>query len=136
MLLVKNNLLIHKGKLNLNKINLISIFCNYFIIFRAKEYAERKVKEMTTQQETLQNKLREMQGERTRICNILSNKHREMTDLQKEVERLKEDVKMRDIKLQWTQNKLKTEMDLQKETQQKLDKAMVIILYISLLFYL
>lgn len=91
---------------------------------------------MTTQQETLQNKLREMQGERTRICNILSNKHREMTDLQKEVERLKEDVKMRDIKLQWTQNKLKTEMDLQKETQQKLDKAMVIILYISLLFYL
>ncbi|XP_031773893.1 coiled-coil domain-containing protein 186 isoform X3 [Apis florea] len=91
---------------------------------RAKEYAERKVKEMTTQQETLQNKLREMQGERTRICNILSNKHREMTDLQKEVERLKEDVKMRDIKLQWTQNKLKTEMDLQKETQQKLDKAM------------
>lgn len=92
---------------------------------RAKEYAERKVKEMTTQQETLQNKLREMQGERTRICNILSNKHREMTDLQKEVERLKEDVKMRDIKLQWTQNKLKTEMDLQKETQQKLDKAMI-----------
>ena len=59
-----------------------------------------------------------------------------MTDLQKEVERLKEDVKMRDIKLQWTQNKLKTEMDLQKETQQKLDKAMVIILYILLLFYL
>ena len=50
--------------------------------------------------------------------------------------RLKEDVKMRDIKLQWTQNKLKTEMDLQKETQQKLDKAMVIILYILLLFYL
>ncbi|XP_068978295.1 coiled-coil domain-containing protein 186-like isoform X2 [Bombus flavifrons] len=92
---------------------------------RAKESAERKVKEMTMQQETLHSKLREMQGERGRICNILTGKHREVTDLQREVEKLKEDVKMRDIKLQWTQNKLKTEMDLQKETQQKLDKATI-----------
>ncbi|KAK1135444.1 hypothetical protein K0M31_000039 [Melipona bicolor] len=92
---------------------------------RAREFAERKVKEMTTQQEALQSKLREMQGERVRICNILTGKHREVTDLQREVEKLKEDVKMRDIKLQWTQNKLKTEMDLQKETQQKLDKATI-----------
>lgn len=83
---------------------------------------------MTMQQETLHSKLREMQGERGRICNILTGKHREVTDLQREVEKLKEDVKMRDIKLQWTQNKLKTEMDLQKETQQKLDKATVITL--------
>ncbi|KOX72738.1 hypothetical protein WN51_00678 [Melipona quadrifasciata] len=92
---------------------------------RAREFAERKVKEMTTQQEALQSRLREMQGERVRICNILTGKHREVTDLQREVEKLKEDVKMRDIKLQWTQNKLKTEMDLQKETQQKLDKATI-----------
>lgn len=69
-----------------------------------------------------------MQGERARICNILDGKHRELTDLQKEVDKLREDVNMRDIKLKWTQNKLKTEMDLQKETQQKLDKAMVITL--------
>ncbi|XP_031825744.1 coiled-coil domain-containing protein 186 isoform X2 [Nomia melanderi] len=90
---------------------------------RAREYAERKAKESTKQQELLQNKLREMQGERTRICNILDGKCREVTDLQKEVEKLKEDVNMRDIKLKWTQNKLKSEMDTQKETQQKLDKA-------------
>ncbi|CAK9795369.1 Coiled-coil domain-containing protein 186 [Anthophora plagiata] len=90
---------------------------------RAKEYAERRVKEITAQHEGLQSKLREMQGERARICNILTGKHREVTDLQKEVDKLREDVKMRDLKLQWTQNKLKTEMDLQKETQQKLDKA-------------
>nr|XP_003701393.2 PREDICTED: uncharacterized protein LOC100882727 [Megachile rotundata] len=92
---------------------------------RAREYAERKVKEMIKQQESLQCKLREMQGERARICNILDGKHREVTDLQKEVDKLREDVNMRDIKLKWTQNKLKTEMDLQKETQQKLDKAMI-----------
>lgn len=90
---------------------------------------------MTTQQEVLQSKLREMQGERARICNILTGKHREVTDLQREVEKLKEDVKMRDIKLQWTQNKLKTEMDLQKETQQKLDKATVMTLKECNLFF-
>ncbi|XP_053998064.1 coiled-coil domain-containing protein 186-like isoform X1 [Hylaeus anthracinus] len=90
---------------------------------RAREYAERKAKESGKQQELLQSKLREMQGERTRICNILDGRCREVTELQKEVEKLKEDVNMRDIKLKWTQNKLKTEMDLQKETQQKLDKA-------------
>lgn len=95
---------------------------------RAREYAERKAKESTKQQELLQNKLREMQGERTRICNILDGKCREVTDLQKEVEKLKEDVNMRDIKLKWTQNKLKSEMDIQKETQQKLDKATVIVI--------
>ncbi|XP_076677578.1 coiled-coil domain-containing protein 186 isoform X2 [Andrena cerasifolii] len=94
---------------------------------RAREYAERRTKEMGRQQELLQSKLREMQGERTRICNILDGKCREATDLQKEVEKLKEDVNMREIKLKWTQSKLKTEMDLQKETQQKLDKASAII---------
>lgn len=90
---------------------------------------------MTTQQEVLQSKLREMQGERARICNILTGKHREVTDLQREVEKLKEDVKMRDIKLQWTQNKLKMEMDLQKETQQKLDKTTVMTLKGCSLFF-
>lgn len=73
----------------------------------------------------MQNKLRQTQGERTRICNIMDGKCREIADLQKEIERLKEDNKMKEIKLKWTQNKLKTEMDSQKDTQQKLDKALV-----------
>ncbi|XP_046816535.1 coiled-coil domain-containing protein 186 isoform X2 [Vespa crabro] len=91
---------------------------------RAREYAERKLKDITKEQELLQNKLRQAQGERTRICNILDGKCREIGDLQKEVERLNGDVQMKEVKLKWSQNKLKTEMDLQKETQQKLDKAL------------
>lgn len=55
----------------------------------------------------------------------MDGKYREITDLQKEIERLKEDTKMKETKLKWTQNKLITEMDLQKDTQQKLDKALV-----------
>lgn len=73
----------------------------------------------------MQNKLRQTQGERTRICNIMDGKCREIVDLQKEIEKLKEETKFKDVKLKWTQNKLKTEIDLQKETQQKLDKALV-----------
>ncbi|XP_043290004.1 coiled-coil domain-containing protein 186-like isoform X2 [Venturia canescens] len=90
---------------------------------RAREFAERRYKEIAKDYELLQNKLRQAQSERTRICNILDTKCRELTDSQKEVEKLKEDVNVRDVKLKWTQTKLKTEMESHKETQQKLDKA-------------
>ncbi|EGI64626.1 Uncharacterized protein C10orf118-like protein [Acromyrmex echinatior] len=92
---------------------------------RARDSTERKVKELLKDQELLQNKLRQTQGERARICNILDGKCREVTDFQKEIENLKEDVKLKEIKLKWTQTKLKTEMESQKETQQKLDKALM-----------
>lgn len=52
-------------------------------------------------------------------------RRREIAEHQKEIEKLKEDGRMRDIQLKWTQNKLKSEMDSQKDTQQKLDKATV-----------
>ncbi|XP_066582391.1 coiled-coil domain-containing protein 186-like isoform X2 [Prorops nasuta] len=92
---------------------------------RAKDFSERRVKELTKEQEQLQNKLKQIQGERTRICNILDTKCRDVSELQKEVEHLKEEVSMKDLKLKWTQNKLKIEMEQQKETQQKLDKALL-----------
>ncbi|XP_018402469.1 PREDICTED: coiled-coil domain-containing protein 186 isoform X2 [Cyphomyrmex costatus] len=92
---------------------------------RVKDSTERKVKEVLKDQELLQNKLRQTQGERARICNILDGKCREVTDFQKEIENLKEDVKLKEIKLKWTQTKLKTEMESQKDTQQKLDKALM-----------
>lgn len=92
---------------------------------RARDSTECKVKKLLKDQELLQNKLRQTQGERARICNILDGKCREVTDFQKEIENLKEDVKLKEIKLKWTQTKLKTEMESQKDTQQKLDKALV-----------
>ncbi|XP_018313701.1 coiled-coil domain-containing protein 186 isoform X2 [Mycetomoellerius zeteki] len=92
---------------------------------RARDSTECKVKKLLKDQELLQNKLRQTQGERARICNILDGKCREVTDFQKEIENLKEDVKLKEIKLKWTQTKLKTEMESQKDTQQKLDKALM-----------
>lgn len=81
--------------------------------------------EALKEQELLHTKLKQVQGERTRICNILDGKCHELTDAQKEVERLKEELSMREVKLKWSQNKLKTELEAHKENQQKLDKALV-----------
>lgn len=91
---------------------------------RARDFAERKMKEVMKEQELLQNKLRQVQGERSRICNILDGKCREVSELQKEVERLTADTNLKEVKLKWAQNKLNAEMELQKDTQQKLDKAL------------
>lgn len=55
----------------------------------------------------------------------MDGKCHQVTDFRKEIENLKEDIKLKEIKLKWTQNKLHSEMDLQKDTQQKLDKALV-----------
>ncbi|XP_025155073.1 coiled-coil domain-containing protein 186 isoform X2 [Harpegnathos saltator] len=92
---------------------------------RTKNSAECKVKELLKDQEVLQCKLRQTQGERVRICDILEVRRREIVDHQKEIEKLKEDAKMKEIQLKWAQNKLKTEMDSQKDTQQKLDRALM-----------
>ncbi|XP_063988851.1 coiled-coil domain-containing protein 186 isoform X2 [Diachasmimorpha longicaudata] len=91
---------------------------------RSRDAAERKVKDMTRDNDSLQSKLKQALGERTRICGILDVKCKELVESQKEVERLREDVSVKDVKLKWSQTKLKTEMEMQKETQQKLDKAM------------
>lgn len=76
--------------------------------------------------------MRQSQGERSRICNILDNKCAELVELQKQIDRLKEDINMKEVKLKWTQNKLKTEIDLQKEIQQKLLIATVCFFLIFL----
>lgn len=90
---------------------------------KAKDIAERKFKDITKENELLQTKIKQSQGERTRICGILDTKCRELIETQKELEKVKEDVDMREIKLKWTQTKLKNEFELHKETQQTLDKA-------------
>ncbi|XP_014478393.1 PREDICTED: coiled-coil domain-containing protein 186 isoform X2 [Dinoponera quadriceps] len=92
---------------------------------RATDTAERKVKELVKDQEALQYKLRQTQGERTRICSILDTRRREIADHQKEIEKLKEEARMKEIQFKWALNKLKTETDSQKDTQQKLDKALM-----------
>lgn len=95
--------------------------------FRARDTAEQKYKDLVKGYELLQNKLRQGQSERVRICNVLDGKCSELVESQKQLEKLKEDHFVKESKLKWTQNKLKSEMDVLKETQTKLDNAMVMV---------
>ena len=45
--------------------------------------------------------------------------------MNKECDRLKEELNSRDVKLKWSQTKLKSEMDALKETREKLEAAQV-----------
>ncbi|XP_044018061.1 coiled-coil domain-containing protein 186 isoform X2 [Aphidius gifuensis] len=92
---------------------------------RLKDSAEKKVKELSRDNENFQLKLKQLQGERTRICGILDTKCRELIDAQKDIEKYKEDCNVKDVKLKWLQNKLKNETDIQKDIQQKLDNALL-----------
>lgn len=100
-------------------------FTLLFLVCRSRDAADRKVKELSKENELLQTKLRQMQNERTRICTILDSKCNELVEQQKLAEKFKEEVNMKDVKLTWVQNKWKTEMEVHKETQQKLDKVNV-----------
>ncbi|ROT66963.1 hypothetical protein C7M84_014963 [Penaeus vannamei] len=63
-------------------------------------------------------------GERARICQTLDTKVQKINSFQREVDRLKEEVSSREVKIKWAQTKLKSEMDAHKETQAKLDRAL------------
>ncbi|XP_069697891.1 coiled-coil domain-containing protein 186-like isoform X2 [Periplaneta americana] len=92
---------------------------------KERESLEKKLREMGKEKDLLLGKLKSLSSEKTRICQMLDNKGHEVFALQKENEKLKEDLNSRDIKIKWAQNKLKTEMDIHKETQAKHDKLLL-----------
>ncbi|XP_042220559.1 coiled-coil domain-containing protein 186-like, partial [Homarus americanus] len=95
---------------------------------KQKEAVEKKMKEMEREREQLIAKTKMLISERARICQTLDTKIQKNNWYQREVERLKEEVNSRDIKIKWAQNKLKTELDARQEAQGKLDRALVKIM--------
>ncbi|XP_034948201.1 coiled-coil domain-containing protein 186 isoform X2 [Chelonus insularis] len=92
---------------------------------KAKNLAEKKIKDLARDYEMLECKWKHAHNERIRISNILDARSKELLELQKEVDKLKEDIDVREVKLKWTQTKLKSEMEMHKETHEKLDKALI-----------
>ncbi|KAK0078085.1 hypothetical protein PV325_003060 [Microctonus aethiopoides] len=92
---------------------------------KSKDIAERKIKELLKDCESLQNKLKNVLDEKTKLRGILDIKCRELTDAQKDVEKYKGEIEAMEIKLKWSQNKLKSEMEIYKENGVKLEKAMI-----------
>ncbi|XP_064094740.1 coiled-coil domain-containing protein 186-like isoform X2 [Macrobrachium nipponense] len=92
---------------------------------KQKEVIEKKLKDMEKEREQLQNKNKMLVSERARLCQTLDTKVQKNNFNQREIERLKEEVSSREVKIKWAQTKLKSEMDAHKETQGKLDRALM-----------
>lgn len=90
---------------------------------KALEDTEKKYREVVKERDQHFSRVRSLNNERARLCSSLDTKLADMAKLQKEQERLKEELSARDIKIKWAQNKLKTEVDAHKETQAKLEQA-------------
>ncbi|XP_049789362.1 coiled-coil domain-containing protein 186-like isoform X1 [Schistocerca nitens] len=89
---------------------------------KEREAADRRLKDAVKEREALSAKLRTAAAEKTRVCQMLDAKCHELTSMQKETERFKDDLNNRDIKIKWLQNKLRSETETHKETQAKVDK--------------
>ncbi|KAF2896326.1 hypothetical protein ILUMI_09833 [Ignelater luminosus] len=86
-----------------------------------KEIAEKKHKEAVRENEILQHKVTSMGVEKSRICQMLDNKCYEYKSSQQELERVKADLNALETKLKWSQNNLRTEMELRKESEAKVE---------------
>ncbi|GAB6024987.1 hypothetical protein CHUAL_010081 [Chamberlinius hualienensis] len=91
-------------------------------IKKCLEETERKYKESLREKETLMGKVRALTNDKARLNQTIDAKTSEISFLQRDAERVKEEITSRDIKIKWAQNKLKTEMDAHKETQGKLER--------------
>nr|KAG5700621.1 hypothetical protein BaRGS_015451 [Batillaria attramentaria] len=90
---------------------------------RAVEKMEAKMRDVLKEKEFLNNKMRAAVADRQKAVADLEARNGEMGTLQKEMEKLKEDLSSADYRIKWFQNKLKAELEAHKETKQSLEKT-------------
>ncbi|NXR25075.1 CC186 protein, partial [Cinclus mexicanus] len=91
---------------------------------KEKEVLERKLRDTNKEIEKLTNKIKQLSQEKGRLHQLYETKDGEATRLNREIEKLKEEINSHVIKVKWAQNKLKTEVDSHKETKERLKDAM------------
>ncbi|NXV58248.1 CC186 protein, partial [Molothrus ater] len=91
---------------------------------KEKEGLERRLRDANKEIEKLTNKIKQLSQEKGRLHQLYETKDGEATRLNREIEKLKEEINSHVIKVKWAQNKLKTEMDSHKETKERLKDAM------------
>lgn len=90
---------------------------------KEKETLERRVRDANKEIEKHTNKIKQLSQEKGRLHQLYETKDGEATRLNREIEKLKEEINSHVIKVKWAQNKLKTEMDSHKETKERLKDA-------------
>ncbi|KAL0270303.1 UNVERIFIED_CONTAM: hypothetical protein PYX00_007767 [Menopon gallinae] len=83
---------------------------------------ETKVKDMIKEKEANQMRLKNISAEKVKLNQLLDSKISEIAMMERENQKRKDEIQMRDSKIKWAQNRLKTEMDSHSETQNKLEK--------------
>ncbi|NXH27613.1 CC186 protein, partial [Myiagra hebetior] len=91
---------------------------------KEKEVLERRLRDANKEIEKLTNKIKQLSQEKGRLHQLFEAKDGEATRLNREIEKLKEEINSHVIKVKWAQNKLKTEVDSHKETKDRLKDAM------------
>ncbi|XP_007435756.1 coiled-coil domain-containing protein 186 [Python bivittatus] len=90
---------------------------------KEKEILERKLRDANKDIEKHTNKIKQLSQEKARLHQLFESKENETTRMSREIEKLKEEVNSYVIKVKWAQNKLKAEVDLHKETKDRLKEA-------------
>uniref|UniRef100_J3S890 Uncharacterized protein C10orf118 n=1 Tax=Crotalus adamanteus TaxID=8729 RepID=J3S890_CROAD len=90
---------------------------------KEKEILERKLRDANKDIEKHTNKIKQLSQEKARLHQLFESKENETTRMSRDIEKLKEEVNSYVIKVKWAQNKLKAEVDLHKETKDRLKDA-------------
>eukprot|EP00118_Oscarella_pearsei_P000508 m.5131 g.5131 ORF g.5131 m.5131 type:complete len:789 (+) comp12169_c0_seq2:90-2456(+) len=89
----------------------------------AKERAEKKSKELSKEMDRLQGRVKNLQVDVAKWQTACEEKERDILDIKKDLEKSREEISSQQIKVQWAQNKLKTETEGHKETKAKLQSV-------------
>ncbi|XP_020635574.3 coiled-coil domain-containing protein 186 [Pogona vitticeps] len=90
---------------------------------KEKEVLERKLRDANKEIEKHTNKIKQLSQEKSRLSQLFESKEAEATRMSRDIEKLKEEINSHVIKVKWAQNKLKAEMDLHKDTKDRLKEA-------------
>ncbi|XP_050676524.1 myosin-9 isoform X2 [Leptidea sinapis] len=99
-----------------------SLECSVIEAKKAAENSMKAERAAIAEQELMVNKLKTARDEKQRICQLYDDKCHELANSEREVSKLKEDVREIEGRLKWTQNKLRVEMDAFKESADRADK--------------
>ncbi|KAJ8703730.1 hypothetical protein PYW07_013024 [Mythimna separata] len=99
-----------------------SVECAAIEAKRAAENAAKAEKAAQVEVELLNGKLKSAHGEKQRICQLYDVKCHELMNSERELAKIREDMRELDGRLKWTQSKLRVEMDAYKDASERAEK--------------
>lgn len=93
------------------------------VMKKSKDDSEKKFRDALRDKEALMVRIKGLSNEKTQLMGTIDRKIIDISNLQKDYEKLKIELKDRDAKWKQTQAKLNEEMKLHQETQKKLENS-------------